>query len=265
MDRHLSPSETARRIGVSIKALRLYEHRGLLTPLRSAAGWRTYGPAQIARLHQILALKRLGLPLARIGELLVGPASSGETVGHPPDSLDKVLAFQEQVLARQSDRLSRALALIKDARHKLAAGRALSIDDLATLAQETVMHDKLSPDEYQSLMRDIGARHFNAEEIAGLRQRKYDQSEISADWDVLLRQATKLMQEDADPASPSVQAVAVKWRGLIERFTGGDPQMLAKLKAVWRDIDKRPRMIATNPVTPELRAFMGRAVEHLPK
>ncbi len=66
MNRHLSPTETSERFGVSIKALRLYEQRGLLTPLRSQAGWRTYGPAQIARLHQILALKRFGLPLARI-------------------------------------------------------------------------------------------------------------------------------------------------------------------------------------------------------
>jgi DNA-binding transcriptional MerR regulator len=69
-DIHLSPSETARRFGVSVKALRLYEQRGLLTPLRTEAGWRTYGPDQIARLHQILALKRLGLPLARIAALL---------------------------------------------------------------------------------------------------------------------------------------------------------------------------------------------------
>ena len=69
---HLSPTETATRFGVSIKALRLYESRGLLTPLRSEAGWRTYGPDQIARLHQILALKRLGLSLARIGQILAG-------------------------------------------------------------------------------------------------------------------------------------------------------------------------------------------------
>lgn len=40
-DVHLSPSETARRFGVSVKALRLYERRGLLQPLRSEAGWRT--------------------------------------------------------------------------------------------------------------------------------------------------------------------------------------------------------------------------------
>ena len=38
---NLSPTETAARFGVSIKALRLYEQRGLLTPQRSEAGWRT--------------------------------------------------------------------------------------------------------------------------------------------------------------------------------------------------------------------------------
>ena len=73
----LSPAETAKRFGISIKALRLYEQRGLLKPLRAANGstgaaWRIYGPEQLARLHQILALKRLGLSLGQMGELLVG-------------------------------------------------------------------------------------------------------------------------------------------------------------------------------------------------
>ena len=117
---HLSPTETASRFGVSIQALRLYESRGLLTPLRSEAGWRTYGPDQIARLHQILALKRLGLSLARIAELLAGP-----------DALEEVLALQEQVLARDSEQLTRALTLVRAARVKLKAGQALSIEDLA--------------------------------------------------------------------------------------------------------------------------------------
>ena len=36
----LNASEAAGRLGVSAKALRLYEQRGLLAPLRSAAGWR---------------------------------------------------------------------------------------------------------------------------------------------------------------------------------------------------------------------------------
>src|SRR3954453_22409644 len=123
---NLSPTETARRFGVTVKALRLYESRGLLTPLRSRSGWRTYGPDQIARLHQILALKRLGLSLASIAQLL---ASS--------DTLDGVLAMQNQALVQESRRIARALALIRKARAELKAGRTLSIDDLATLSKET--------------------------------------------------------------------------------------------------------------------------------
>jgi len=143
MDRHLSPQEVAGRFGVSIKALRLYEQRGLLTPLRSEAGWRTYGPAQIARLHQVLALKRLGLSLARIGELLQGR-----------DDLDAVLALQEQVLARQSQSVTQSLTLLRSARAKLASGQALSIDDLANLNMETVM-PTLTDEERYKLMKPI--------------------------------------------------------------------------------------------------------------
>src|SRR5262249_56450192 len=101
---HLSPAETARRFGVSIKALRLYEQRGLLTPLRSEAGWRTYGPDQIARLHQILALKDLGLSLASIGQLLASA-----------DTLGTVLALQDQALVQESRRIGRSLTLIRRA------------------------------------------------------------------------------------------------------------------------------------------------------
>ncbi len=95
-EQHLSPVEAARRLGVTQKALRLYESRGLVTPLRSATGWRTYGPAEVARLHQVLALKSLGLPLARIAELIRGRNAT----------LAKVLKLQEEILARESTRLA---------------------------------------------------------------------------------------------------------------------------------------------------------------
>ena len=130
---NLSPAEAARRFGVSIKALRLYERRGLLKPLRSQAGWRAYGPDQIARLHQILALKGLGLSLASIGQLL----SSADT-------LDVVLGLQDRALVQEGRRTARALALIRKARAKLKAGQTLSIDDLATLSKETSMPSKLT-------------------------------------------------------------------------------------------------------------------------
>ena len=88
MDQWFGPAEMAERLGVSPKALRVYEQAGLVRPHRTSAGWRAYGPDQQARLHQVLVLKRLGLSLGRIGELLSGRLQS----------LDAVLALQQQVL-----------------------------------------------------------------------------------------------------------------------------------------------------------------------
>jgi len=45
----LSASKAAERLGVTIKALRLYEQRGLLVPGRTVAGYRAYGPDQMLR------------------------------------------------------------------------------------------------------------------------------------------------------------------------------------------------------------------------
>ena len=72
----LSPSEAARRLGVSTKALRLYEQRGLIAPVRSEAGWRTYGPAELARAAKIAHLRALGLSLAEVGRALNGDGES---------------------------------------------------------------------------------------------------------------------------------------------------------------------------------------------
>src|ERR1700730_10950605 len=82
---------TARRLGLTVRALRVYERHGLVQPARTAAGWRLYGPAEIARLHQVIALKRLGLTLAQIALLISG---RGVDLAH-------VLALQEQELLQR--------------------------------------------------------------------------------------------------------------------------------------------------------------------
>jgi hypothetical protein len=58
--RFLNPSEAARRLGVSAKALRLYEQHGLIKPIRTAAGWRSYGASEMARAAEIATLRALG-------------------------------------------------------------------------------------------------------------------------------------------------------------------------------------------------------------
>src|SRR5262249_3903974 len=65
----------AQLTGVTVKALRHYEHRGLLTPQRTAAGYRRYSLVDLQRLEEILALKSLGLPLSPVARVSGGADS----------------------------------------------------------------------------------------------------------------------------------------------------------------------------------------------
>lgn len=56
---------------LSPKALRLYDELGLLAPARvdPVTGYRLYAPEQLERARLVAWLRRLGMPLARIGEV----------------------------------------------------------------------------------------------------------------------------------------------------------------------------------------------------
>lgn len=72
MAESLDIAEVARLTGLTSRALRFYEARGLVTPLRTASGRRHYGPAELERLHQIMAMKRAGLTLGQIQKIGAG-------------------------------------------------------------------------------------------------------------------------------------------------------------------------------------------------
>jgi DNA-binding transcriptional MerR regulator len=68
----ISIGEFARRSRLSLKALRLYDERGVLVPSRvdRASGYRYYDPAQLEAARLVVMLRELQLPLAAITELL---------------------------------------------------------------------------------------------------------------------------------------------------------------------------------------------------
>jgi len=247
-ERHLSPAEVTHRLGVSAKALRLYEARGLLKPLRSEAGWRTYGALEIERLHHILALKRLGLPLAQIEELL-----SQRTV-----SLERILVMQEKVLMREEMRINRALALLRKAQTQLATGQKLSIDDLIQLAKETTMTSQEQREEMKAIFDPLIQQHYTEEERAELRARSYDQAEVARVWDGLMAEARILMAK-GDPTSPQAKDLARRWKAQMNVFTGGNPGIAAKARAVWSEAMADPTTAPKLPLNPEIFAFIERA------
>lgn len=119
-----SASQAARQLGVSAKALRLYEERGLLEPSRSAAGWRVYGPGQMARAAEIVALRALGLSLGEVARALGGDGRV----------LDDALAAHEVALESRKRQLRANLQKIRRLRRELDQG-ARSIASVAVEAR----------------------------------------------------------------------------------------------------------------------------------
>jgi DNA-binding transcriptional MerR regulator len=70
--KEISIGEFARRSRLSLKALRLYDERGVLAPSRvdQASGYRYYSTAQLEEARLIVMLRQLQVPLAEIKELL---------------------------------------------------------------------------------------------------------------------------------------------------------------------------------------------------
>ena len=119
----LNASDAARRLGISSKALRLYEQRGLLAPVRSEAGWRAYGQKDMDRASEIVALRALGFSLAQVARVLTGDARG----------LEPALASHQTTLEARLRELVDALDRLRGLRGDLARGQAPTAAELARL------------------------------------------------------------------------------------------------------------------------------------
>ena len=73
--------DLAQASGLSQRVLRHWEQLGLVTPARNPAGHRRYGPSEITRLYQALALRQADLRLGQIKTLLdAGDPGSAVTI-----------------------------------------------------------------------------------------------------------------------------------------------------------------------------------------
>jgi len=119
----LNASEAAGRLGVSIKALRLYEQHGLLSPGRTAAGYRAYSERDIARATEVVSLRALGLSLTEVARVLDGDARG----------LAAALAAHETALGTQMRDLVAKLDKVRKLQSDLAQGQLPAGQELAGL------------------------------------------------------------------------------------------------------------------------------------
>ena len=142
---HISPrmkvGELARKTGKTVRALRLYEELGLLSPARSEGNFRLYGADEVARVYWIAKLQALGFSLPQIQGLLhtVESSSTGPDAMHSLREmfrarLDDTRAQVEKLLQLERD-LSESLAYLEGCRacsHEHQVDGCVSCDGVHT-------------------------------------------------------------------------------------------------------------------------------------
>lgn len=133
--RALPVGALAKLAGVTVRTLHHYDEIGLLVPSeRTAAGYRSYTDADVARLQRILFYRELELPLDRIHALLSDPEA---------DEQDH-LRRQHELLGERITRLQR----IRDAVATTLEAHDMSID-LTPEERLEVFGDK-DPSQYST-------------------------------------------------------------------------------------------------------------------
>ena len=107
---NFSVGEMAAELGVTPRALRFYESKGLLAPLRRE-GMRFYGSSDRERLALILKLKKFGFTLIEIKEMI--RAREGKTAGHTVKLSRQRCNEQIETLERQVKEMQEALAELR--------------------------------------------------------------------------------------------------------------------------------------------------------
>jgi DNA-binding transcriptional MerR regulator len=97
----LSIGVFARRSRLSMKALRLYDHVGLLKPAQVdlGTGYRRYRESQLATARLVVMLRRLDMPLVQVAEIVSAPGPLGaERLASYWEEFERRVAGQHQLV-----------------------------------------------------------------------------------------------------------------------------------------------------------------------
>lgn len=219
MDDLLDIQEVVRRTGLTSRTLRFYEARGLVKPLRTHKNRRLYGSGALERINQIVTLKRAGLTLAQIQELIARD---------PPDLARLIDAQLPALFARQAE-IAEALKLLISVDARIGRGESV---DAATFCDLIRQGDSAAQSEdwrKEMISGLVGQEQFAygigrmSAVIAGLdpKAHKRDVAELAGRIEAAL---------PLDPDSAKARALYDEWQSLCEPLMAvGRPGPVEKL------------------------------------
>jgi DNA-binding transcriptional MerR regulator len=216
-------SEVARRTGLSARALRFYEARGLVKPARGSNGRRYYGAGELARLNAVVALKRAGFTLSVIDQMLKGRQTN----------LARLVAAQiTEIDARAAD-LSETRVLLAAVKSRIDRGEQIDVATLCSLIQKgnKIMEHENWQGVADRYLSETAKADFAAAPPAGA-----DYASYAAPWSALTDRIEAALP--LDPASPEARAFYDAWQALLAPFTAvATPAMMQGVSNMYDHID----------------------------
>jgi DNA-binding transcriptional MerR regulator len=227
--------DLAKRTGISVRTLHHYDEIGLLAPShRTEAGHRLYAREEIVRLQQIVSLRQMAFSLEQIRELL-GRSDF--------DAHAMIREHIARLRAEIADRQELCARLETLEAHYASA----SADEFIQAIEVMTMFDKYYTKEQLDTLAE--RREMFGEE---------KMREFQEEWPRLIASMKEEMQRGTDPSDPKVQALAKRWKELIDLFTGGDDGMLQSLKNFHRG---EPQVAQQQGLDGDLNAYVQKAME----
>jgi len=239
--------EFAKLAGVTVRTLHHYDRLGLLKPKqRSSSGYRLYTNRDFGRLEQIVVLKFLGIPLKQIRGLLEADSK-----------MPAVLQRQQEVLSEKRRQLDKAIRAIRNAEYAIQSRGEPDWKLFQFIVREIEMEKS----------QEWKAKYFSPDARAKVAERRNLwspelQARVTKEWEQLYADVEVCLNASEDPASAKAQALAGRWRDLVNQFTGGDPEIQKGLNAMWADRENWPKKndIPQSFIRPELQEYMRKAL-----
>jgi MerR family transcriptional regulator, thiopeptide resistance regulator len=227
MSDSLPIDEVVRRTGLTSRALRFYEARGLLRPLRTTAGRRIFGAGELLRIHQIVALKKAGLSLTQMKRLFE----------HRSIEIEPLLRAQRDVLQTQASDVAAALAHVDTALSRIDRGEPLDAATLCSLIRdgECIMTEETNA------WNGVINRYYTHEEQAEWKKNmdgalEFDQQAYMDQWKSLSQRIESAMP--IDPSSDMALQFVREWFQLLAPFSErATPHMWEKSREMYSDME----------------------------
>jgi DNA-binding transcriptional MerR regulator len=239
---------------VTVRTLHHYDRVGRLSPaLRSEKGYRLYRMEDLVQLERILVLRYLGLPLRSIAEVL----TSGSPA--PEHTLLQTLSRQAAVLRERRQGIDRVLRAIEQAQQQLHTDKEPDWSLYQIILKE--IHMQESKDWTKTYCTE------EAQQAIEQRQQQWSpeqQMEVTANWQRMFADVQSALDRSVPPTSAEGKDLARRWMELVGGFTGGDPEVLKGLNAMYADranwpADKQGLEFERGLPKPELMAFIRAA------